>query len=109
MQTEFANANQRPFKYSGFLEYKADGSLVRYSNTRELFLLKLNRWRGWKCWGGIDSFYIDYEMNLFVGQCKRGLIGNLKEEYDLPSAPFICDKDVCNCSQDMMESRKEKV
>lgn len=106
---QYANANRGYFKYSGFLEYKDDGKIERYTNTRQIYLQGLNRWQGWKCWGGIDSFYIDYKSDVFAGQCKRGLMFNLKDDYELSTEPFICDKMFCNCSQDMMDSRKEKV
>ena len=106
---EYANSNKGYFKYRGFLEYKDDGTIERYSNTRQIYIQGLNRWKGWKCWGGIDSFYVDYKSNVFVGQCSRGLMFNLKDDYELATEPFICDKTFCNCSQDMMDCRKEKV
>ena len=106
---QYANANQGDFRYGGFFEHKDDGTVEKYNNTRQLHLQGLNKWQGWKCWGGIDSFYIDYASNVFVGQCKLGKMFNLKDEYELKTEPFICEKVFCNCSQDMMDSRKEKV
>jgi MoaA/NifB/PqqE/SkfB family radical SAM enzyme len=96
------------YKYSGFELHRDTGIIDKYSNSRQIFINQINRWNGWYCTGGIDSFYIDYRLNMFVGQCKRGLFGNMAEEYELPTKPFLCDKVECNCSQDIMDCIKEK-
>lgn len=101
--------DQGEYAYRGLLIQTADGKIKEYNNVRQIFLDKLNRWNGWKCWGGIDSFFVDYDGDIFVGQCRRGKMGNINEKYELPNEAFICNKDVCNCTQDMLETNKEKI
>ena len=96
------------FWYKGFVVQKEDGTARRYSNCRQIFLENINKWKGWYCWGGIDAFFIDQDENIYVGQCRRGFIGKLKDEYDLPDKPIVCPKDLCNCSQDIIDCNKEK-
>ena len=96
-------------QYRGFMILKADKKIIKYRNTKEIFLEKLNLWKGWKCWGGIDNFFVDWAGNIYVGQCRRGKFGNINGQYRLPEKPFICDKEVCNCTQDIIDMRREKI
>lgn len=100
---------QGKYNYHGFTFYRSDGTTERFTNIRKVALNNLNRWKDWKCSGGINSFFIDYDYNVYVGQCKRGNFGNLLGDYELPNEWFICDKDICNCAQDILETNKEKV
>jgi len=98
------------FKHKGLILQKEDGELVRFRNARQLYLDDLNRWEGWKCWGGIESLFVDEAGEIFSGQCREGRIGNINEAgYVLPDEPIICGKDSCNCTQDILEAKKEKV
>lgn len=97
------------FWYRGFKLTKSNGREQIFSNCRKIFLENINRWKGWRCWGGIDSFFINQEGNIYIGQCRKGMFGNLDGEYDLPDEPFICPKDICNCSQDIIDCNKEKI
>jgi len=101
--------DQGEYRYYGMMVKTETGAVRRFPNVRHIFFNKLNRWKGWKCWGGIDSFFVDYDGNIYVGQCRRGKFGVLGEDYNIPNEPFICDKDICNCTQDMLEAKKEKV
>lgn len=102
--------DQGRFRYQGLEMQTSDGKIIHWSNARKIFLNKLNIWKGWKCWGGLDAFFVDWGGDICVGQCRRGKFANINdEEYELPNEPFICDKDICNCTQDIIETRKEKV
>ncbi|MHA1817072.1 MAG: hypothetical protein ACTSX1_13810 [Candidatus Heimdallarchaeaceae archaeon] len=86
---------------------KSNGDIVRVT-TKDIFLNEYNKFKGWKCFGGLQSFTINYDGNIFVGGCGRGNIGNIyKQNIKLPSKPYICDIDSCNCSADFIISRKE--
>jgi organic radical activating enzyme len=98
------------FVHKGIIIEKEDGTVEKYRNGRQIFLKELNRWKGWKCWGGIEGFLIDEIGDIFIGQCREGKFGNINEDnYKLPDEPYICNKEVCNCTQDILEMKREKV
>ena len=97
------------FRHYGILIEKENGEVIKYRNARQVFLNNLNRWKGWKCWGGIDSFFVDYRGEIYVGQCRQGKFANINSKhYKLPNNPYICDVEACNCTQDILEMKKEK-
>jgi organic radical activating enzyme len=102
--------NKGEVRHTALIVENEDGKKTIYKNSREIFLKKLNYWYGWKCWGGIDNFYIDLIGDIFIGQCREGKFGNINEDnYKLPDEPYICTKEACICTQDIIEMRKEKI
>jgi hypothetical protein len=90
---------------------------------------KLNSWKGWKCYAGVEQIVVDVDGSVWRGWCKVGeLLGwvdkvkidtgfgshatatkpGLPVQIDFPKDPIICDKDFCHCNFDIM-STKEKV
>lgn len=69
-----------------------------------------NRWKGWRCWAGIQELIVSNTGDIYRGVCRvGGAIGNVRDEdYGLPSDPIICTKMVCSCPTDIM-TRKEKI
>ncbi len=89
---------------------------------------KLNSWKDWKCYAGVEQLIVDIDGSVWRGWCKVGELlgwvgkktidtgvgtyatdtkpGTLK--VDFPKNPIICDKDFCHCNFDIM-STKEKV
>jgi len=84
-----------------------NGEVKSYNSLAVIFLNELNHWKGWNCWGGISSFFIDNCDDIFVAICKNDIIGNLQTGFFLPDEPTICEKNVCLCLTDML-SRKVK-
>lgn len=75
--------------------------------ANDLIATDRNRFRGWKCWAGIDGVNIDMWGNLYRADCQYGgALGNL-ERYKLPTAEIVCGKDVCSCLSDIY-IRKEQ-
>lgn len=103
--------NQGKYGYSRIMKGYDDGTTELIRNARVLYLQKLNRWEGWHCWGGIQQMFVDYYGDIYVGQCRRGKFGNIYDgiPYELPDKPFICDKEICNCTQDILDCDKEKL
>jgi len=96
------------YSYGRIYRQSDDGKNELVGNVRQLYLKKLNRWKGWKCWGGIEQLFVEYNGDICVGQCRRGKFGNIYEDdYELPDEPFICDKDICNCTQDIIDCKRE--
>lgn len=85
--------------------------IPEHIHVSKLFLIKNNKFMGWKCWGGLTSFFVDFEGDIYRGQCITGKIGNIYTDktINLPNEPYICDKPTCNCIADLSACRKEKI
>ena len=63
----------------------------------------LNSWKGWQCYIGIDSIYVQHNGMVFRGNCMQGeSLGHLGEIINWPSKPLICPVDRCMCNADMV-------
>ncbi|MCB0365602.1 MAG: 4Fe-4S cluster-binding domain-containing protein [Bdellovibrionales bacterium] len=83
------------------VQRSADGHIKAF-NRSTASLLRQNRWKGWKCFAGIESFSIDVDGSIYRATCRvGGSIGNLHEEVIFPRQPVICDKDNCVCLDDI--------
>ena len=77
-------------------------------NTDELQARNLNSWKGWLCYVGVDSLYIQHNGTVFRGYCFAGnIIGELGKEIKWPEEPIICPFTWCNCNA-VMPVRKVK-
>ena len=72
-------------------------------NTDELKAKNLNSWKGWHCYIGIDSLYVEYNGTLFRGNCMLGpSLGKIGEKINWPSTPIVCSIKKCWCNGDMI-------
>jgi len=72
-------------------------------NTDELIAKNLNSWKGWQCYIGIDSLYIQHNGMVFRGNCLQGgSIGKLGEKINWPKNPIVCPINWCTCNADMV-------
>lgn len=70
-------------------------------DANTLITNKLNRHKGWTCYGGIDMINIDMWGNMYRSDCQNGgALGNI-ERYGLPTIPIVCEKNSCNCLSDI--------
>lgn len=69
--------------------------------ANDIFLNDLNRYKGWKCWAGIDMINIDFWGNIYRANCEQG--GSLGKitDFQLPTETIICDKSLCSCLSDI--------
>jgi len=101
----FGDQYQKVFSFVGdqyFVVKKENNEIQKYNSLRTVFIERLNYWRGWKCWCGVDTFFVDYANNIYGASCRNRYIGNLNENYELPDGPTICRKRVCICLTDMI-------
>lgn len=85
-------------------EISLDGNTI---DANDLIINKLNRHRGWLCFGGIDMINIDMWGNMYRSDCQNGgPLGNI-ERYMIPTIPIKCERDSCNCLSDIY-LRKER-
>ncbi|MCM2277023.1 MAG: radical SAM protein [Oligoflexia bacterium] len=62
----------------------------------------LNRWRGWRCSAGVEHLYIDYDGDVWIGNCRvGGNLGNVFREFSLPEEWIECPRDFCGCGADI--------
>ena len=78
------------------------------TNTDILKAKDLNSWKGWLCYVGIDSIYVQHNGMVFRGNCMQGgSLGKLGETISWPKKPITCPVDRCLCNADMV-IRKSK-
>ena len=74
---------------------------------------KVNMYRGWKCWKGIQLIKLAGDGNIYKATCDigRGVVaGNIyNDEFTLPTEPEVCQKDYCNCLTDLKAVKKERI
>lgn len=65
----------------------------------------LDHWKDWKCNAGLTRFYIDKNFNIWDGECKNTLLGNISDEWQMNNNT-ICHRDICNgCTDDLLTKK----
>lgn len=76
-------------------------------NSRYIKAQNLNKFNGWMCNAGVEFLQINMNGNMYRGVCGvGGIIGNIKNEINLPKSMIKCDKDVCSCLNDITITKK---
>lgn len=71
------------------------------TTANNLIINNLNRHKGWTCYSGLDQINVDLTGNVYRADCKvGGSIGTI-ENFELPTSPQICNKDLCSCLSDI--------
>ena len=96
-------------KQRGVVFRDISGKMVKFHNARQVVLKGLNRWKGWKCSGGLDTFFVDYDGSVYAGQCRVRKMGNINGTFELPDTYTTCQAEFCKCTQDILETTKEKI
>lgn len=73
---------------------------THYNSGYILDLMHFNKhsFKNWKCWAGVDHFYITKDFDLLAASCGIKCFGNLLEDISYDSTPIICDGRSCICS-----------
>jgi molybdenum cofactor biosynthesis enzyme MoaA len=72
-------------------------------NTDDLIKKTTHNWKGWNCYIGIDSLYIQHNGTIFRGNCLQGnSIGKIGEKIKWPTHPIRCPISSCSCNLDMV-------
>lgn len=73
------------------------------TNTDNIQSKNLNSWKGWQCYIGIDSLYVQHNGMVFRGNCMQGeSLGQIGEDIIWPKKPISCPVDRCTCNADMV-------
>lgn len=73
------------------------GSDVSYTDFQTMIIEKTNRFRGYKCWAGVEQIILDAWGRVYRGHCrKNGFMGYLKDlELFWYDTPMICQLESC--------------
>jgi organic radical activating enzyme len=69
--------------------------------ANDIFIKKLNHYKGWKCWAGIDMINIDFWGNVYRANCEQGGSLGTLNNFQLPKDKIICNKFLCSCLSDI--------
>jgi hypothetical protein len=85
-----------------------DGSTVKIS-ANQLYDKNLHHWQGWLCNAGVDSIVIDWNFEVYGGQCRNDYLGNLfDEDFSWLASPTVCKQDSCtSCASDLYANKKD--
>lgn len=72
----------------------------REINSDELISNNLNEFKHWKCYGGIDLIFVNYNGDVYRSFCKQDKIGHI-DNLDLNLEPTICKRTYCLCNADI--------
>jgi MoaA/NifB/PqqE/SkfB family radical SAM enzyme len=61
-----------------------------------------NEWLGWKCSAGVRHLYIDYDGDVFNGNCKVKYLGSIYSDFTMPTEWVTCTNKFCACGADVM-------
>ena len=63
---------------------------------------KLDYWQGWKCDAGNTRFYIDKNFDIWSGECRNDLLGNVLGDWDV-KVNSLCHQPTCTgCTDDLI-------
>lgn len=77
----------------------------RAQNVNDFLMRKENNFKGWQCWAGNQSIYIDEKGDLFAGSCKVKKMGNVATGFSIETKPLICTHGWCRCGTDLKVTR----
>jgi organic radical activating enzyme len=81
--------------------YDQTGRWRDYS-TDELVGSRLNYYENWACGLGVDNLFINPDGDVYGASCKvGGKLGNIYEDFTVPSAWMTCTMKVCSCGSDL--------
>lgn len=82
--------------YNDCLIYYSDGS-IKELNRNDITANKLNQFKGWVCYAGVEMLRIGENGELTVGKCEQPSLGNIFGKFKIPKEPCVCNNDWC-CS-----------
>ncbi len=94
------------FNFENLIIHYSDRT-IENSNVNRVTGDKLNQFKGWKCWAGIQSMRIGVDGTITVGKCEIPPLGNVFSNFKIPDGPSICKNDWC-CSATNINTTKLK-
>lgn len=98
-------------KIESGVKHVYDNGKTILKGTQEILSEDLNRYKGWKCWKGIDLIKIQSSGKYYLASCDlkySKYYGDIKDKPKFPTKPTICEYDYCFCICDIYNIRKER-
>jgi organic radical activating enzyme len=71
------------------------------TNSDTMVSNNCNQFKGWTCFVGVDSLYLDFNGLVYRGPCHNGgPIGQLGSEIKFINTPTVCERQVCTSNVD---------
>lgn len=105
-----------PFIASRFNDGSIEGNkIIRTYNPKgqftdrtvdQIIASKQNQWKGWLCSAGVNHIYIDFDGDVYRGNCRiGGTQGNIFSGFELSREWIECTADFCGCGSDIMTAK----
>jgi organic radical activating enzyme len=79
-----------------------DRKEVEVPSGNYMIYTRLNQFKDWHCWIGLDYFQVWFDGTLNRGSCGVGKpLGNIYESIDWPTDPVVCTKESCFCGPEI--------
>jgi organic radical activating enzyme len=89
------------------------------ASIEDIVAAKLNKFQGWICNTGVQSLYIDFDGNVWNGNCSGGVgkwllkankpawghLGNIDQGFSIPTETVICPYKTCGCGSDIVVTK----
>ena len=89
------------------------------ASIEDIVAAKLNKFQGWICNTGVQSLYIDFDGNVWNGNCSGGVgkwllkankpawghLGNIDQGFSIPKETVICPYKTCGCGSDIVVTK----
>ena len=84
----------------------ADGEMQWVEeNINDITVRQENSYQGWQCYAGLESLMIDAKGDVYVATCRGKKLGNIFDDFEMPTEPVICPKTWCACAADLNTSK----
>jgi len=74
-------------------------------NVNDILTRQENHYEGWLCWSGQESLFINEKGDVYNATCRTHKLGNIYDDFDIPTEPLICTKKWCVCAADLNTSK----
>jgi hypothetical protein len=81
-----------------------DGEAVKTANCVDFINSGMTNFNGYSCEVGLKSLFINFDGEIFLGNCMiGGPIGDINDPDNIkwPTTPVICNKNLCHCTSDV--------
>jgi len=103
-ELEFLNKQQNKDIWPNIKVHFENHSVL--ANSEELKLQRLNNWKNWTCFIGLESLFIEHDGSIYRAVCMEGKkIGHINKECDWPKEPVICGIQWCVCTADICTTK----
>jgi len=100
------NCKYGSYPHRGLMKNYYSNSETEIFSSSEYILKKMNKWKNWLCWSGLEQIVVTAQGDVFRAWCCQDWLGNIfkTNEYEsvkFPKHPTFCLRDTCHCDNDI--------